>query len=101
MRYIMLEYDHPLEDEPEQIYSELDGEGMETRRVEVYPNGLWFAYGEEHGREESLSRSPFPADIRAMNLPGEVTARLIPSSAFREVWDHAAERPDGFMGMFF
>ena len=36
-----------------------------------------------------------------LNVPGEVTARTIPASVFREVWDQAAERPDGFMGMFF
>ena len=51
MRYVMLEYTEPQEDEARQVYSELDRENMETRRVELYPNGLWFAYGDEHGRE--------------------------------------------------
>ena len=54
------EYDHPQEDEARQVYSELDREGLETRRVELYPNGLWFAYGDEHGREEALSSTPSP-----------------------------------------
>ena len=72
MRYILLEYDHPQEDEAKQVYSELDRENRETRRVELYPNGLWFAYGDEHGREEALSADPFPEDVRTLNVPGEV-----------------------------
>ena len=50
MRYVLVEYDHPQEDEAKQVYSELDREGLETRRVELYPGGLWFAYGDEHDR---------------------------------------------------
>ena len=40
-------------------------------------------------------------DIRELTVPGKVTARTIAPGVFREVWDQAAERPDGFMGMFF
>lgn len=101
MRYVMLEYAEPQEDEARQVYSELDRENLETRRVELYPNGLWFAYGDEHGREEALNPTLFPADVRELNVPGKVTARTIAPGVFREVWDQAAERPDGFMGMFF
>ena len=82
MRYILLEYDHPQEDEAKQVYSELDRENRETRR-------------------EALSADPFPEDVRTLNVPGEVSARTIAPGVFREVWDQAAERPDGFMGMFF
>lgn len=60
MRYVMLEYAEPQEDEARQVYSELDRENLETRRVELYPNGLWFAYGDEHGREEALESHPLP-----------------------------------------
>lgn len=101
MRYILVEYDHAQEDDPVRVYSEVDRDGLEKRRVEFYGNGLWFAYGEEHGGDEALSKTPFPAEVRTLNVPGEVTARTISASVFREVWDQAAERPDGFMGMFF
>ena len=74
---------------------------VDGQRVELYPNGLWFAYGDEHGREEALSADPFPEDVRTLNVPGEVFARTIAPGVFREVWDQAAERPDGFLGMFF
>ena len=101
MRYILLEYDHPQEDEAKQVYSELDRENRETRRVELYPNGLWFAYGDEHGREEALSADPFPEDVRTLHVPGEVSARTIAPGVFRLVWYLSALRPDGFLGMFF
>lgn len=68
--------------------------------VELYPNGLWFAYGDEHGREEALSADPFPEDVRTLNVPGEVSARTIAPGVFREVWDQAAERPTVFWACF-
>ena len=83
MRYIMLEYAEPQEDEAQRVYSELDRENRETRRVELYPGGLWFAYGDEHGREEALNPTPFPDDIRELNVPGQVTARTIAPGIFR------------------
>ena len=101
MRYVMLEYAEPQEDEAEQVYLELDRDNLETRRVELYPGGLWFAYGDEHGREEVLSPDPYPEEIQTLNVPGRVTARNITPAFFREIWNQAAERPDGFMGMFF
>ncbi len=100
MRYLLLEYEAPQEDEARLIYSEVDQEGRETRRVEIYPNGLWFAYGQEHGREEALSPTPFPEDVRTLNVPGEMMARSIAPGVFRAIWDQAAEQPDGLLGMF-
>ena len=34
MNYILVEWEHELEDEPYKIYSELDGDSRDTRRVE-------------------------------------------------------------------
>ena len=52
------------------------------------------------GHDEVLDSTPFPAELRTLNRPGEVTARAITPAAFREIWGQAQERPDGFMGMF-
>ena len=68
--------------------------------MELYPNGLWFAYGDEHGREEALSPDPFPEDVRTLNIPGEISARTIAPGVFREVWDRAAERPTALWACF-
>ncbi len=101
MQYVLLERTHELEDEPIYVYSELDERRCETRRVEFYRGGLCFAYGEERGGCDALSPEPFPEDLRALNRPGEIQARAIPRPLFQEVWNQSAERPDGFMGMFF
>ena len=94
MEYIVKELHLPEEDdEPNFVYSELDSERLETRRVEFYPNGICFAYGGDMGHEEVLNPEP--------NRPGEVEVRSIPRQMFVEVWTQAQERPDGFMGMFF
>lgn len=50
MEYIVKELLHPEEDdEARYIYSELDSERKETRRVEFYPGGVCFALRRGHG----------------------------------------------------
>ena len=42
MEYVIKELLHPEEDdEANFIYSELDSQRRETRRVEFYPSGMW------------------------------------------------------------
>ena len=58
MEYIVKELLHPEEDdEARYVYSELDSERKEIRRVEFYPGGVCFAYGGVRGAEH------FPADV--------------------------------------
>ena len=40
MQYVLVEWDHDLDDEPYLVYSELDDCRRETRRVEFYRNGI-------------------------------------------------------------
>ena len=102
MRYLLAEWTHQEEDEPYRIYSEMDEERRETRRVEFYRNGITFSYGGERGNEGALRREPFPEDLRDLQTPeGEFSAREISPGLFYEIWNQAQERPDGFMGMFF
>ena len=102
MEYVIKELLHPEEDdEANFIYSELDSQRRETRRVEFYPSGMCFAYGGDMGQDEVLDPAPFPEDLRTLNRPGEVEVRTIPRQMFIEVWNQAQERPDGFMGMFY
>ncbi|HJB14126.1 MAG TPA: hypothetical protein H9787_10530 [Candidatus Oscillibacter excrementigallinarum] len=100
MLYVLIEQNLEEEDEPRHIYAELDDDRRELRRVEFYPNGLCFAYGGSYGREEALSPTPYPEDLRTLNRPGEVEAHAITAEAFQQIWSQAQERPDGFMGMF-
>lgn len=104
MYYLLIEWDHNLDDEPYLVYSELDGTRRETRRVEFYRNGVTFSYGGERGNEGALSPKPFPEDLRTLqpeDAEGTFHAQSIPPSLFYEIWNQAQERPDGFMGMFF
>ena len=105
MQYVLVEWDHDLDDEPYLVYSELDDCSRETRRVEFYRNGITFSYGGERGNEGALAAEPFPEDIRELDRgdmeEGEFTARNISPGLFYEIWNQAQERPDGFMGMFF
>jgi hypothetical protein len=74
MEYVIKELLHPEEDdEANFIYSELDSQRRETRRVEFYPSGMCFAYGGDMGQDEVLDPTPFPEDLRTLNRPGEVT----------------------------
>lgn len=99
MTYVLVEWSHDLDDEPVEIYSELDEARRETRKVEFYRNGLCFSYGAERGGCLALADVPFPVDLRALNRPGEIEAHTITAAHFQAVWGQAQERPDGFMGL--
>ena len=101
MDYVLLTYLVHDDDDPHYVYSEVDKDRMETRRVEFFDNGMCFAYGGDRGHEEVLNPEPFPTDLRPWNKPGEVEAVTIPRQLFIEVWGQAQETPDGFMGMFY
>lgn len=104
MQYLLIEWDHDLDDEPYLVYSELDDGRREIRRVEFYRNGISFSYGGERGGEGALAPDPLPEDLRTLrpeNEEGAFHVQSIPPSLFHEIWNQAQERPDGFMGMFF
>ena len=91
MEYVIKELLHPEEDdEANFIYSELDSQRRETRRVEFYPSGMCFAYGGDMGQDEVLNPAPFPEDLRTLNRPGEVEVRAIP----RQLFNHICGRQD-------
>ena len=48
MQYIRVRWNHDRSDEPVELWSELDGESWEVRKVEVFPDGhLGFASRDE------------------------------------------------------
>jgi hypothetical protein len=100
MQYLWIKYLHDEEDEPTDVYSELDENRREVRKVEFFRHGICFSYGGERGSPEALSQTPYPEDLRSLNLTGEREVRSIPFGLFLEVWNQAQERPDAFMGMF-
>ena len=101
MTYVWITYHHDEEDEPSEVYSELDENRLEVRKVEFFRNGLSFSYGAARGNFDARAKAPGPEDLRARHVSGEQEARAISRSFFQEIWNQAQERPDGFMGMFF
>ena len=43
MTYVWITYHHNEEDEPSEVYSELDENRLEVRKVEFFRNGLSFS----------------------------------------------------------
>lgn len=101
MEYIHIKRFCDLEDEPEDVYYELDDARREIRRVEFFRGGPCFSYGAELGNQNLLTDSPFPKDLYKFNQVGISEARKISSALFQEIWQQAKQCPDGFMGLFF
>ncbi len=103
MRYVLIEYLGDVEiDDPTDVYSELDDDRMEVRRVEFYASGECFSYGAERGGEEVLKKEPFPEDIRVLaDESAGIRVNVIPPRLFFDVWNAAQERQDNFMTMFY
>ena len=80
MEYIVKELLNPEEDdEARYVYSELDSERKETRRVEFYPGGVCFAYGGDMGHDEVLDPTPFPAKMRSSCTTPMASQSRLPS----------------------
>lgn len=99
MTYLWFTRRSEEEDEPTEVYVELKEDRTENRRVEFFLGGLCFSYGEERGQEEVLSKEPYPENIYSLNTD-DVEVKPIPPNFFREIWNQAQERPDGFMSLF-
>lgn len=95
VQYIWISYLQPESDDPSDTYAELDNTGRERRRVDFYQNGMCFSYGCERGRTEVLSA--YPENPCTLSRSGEMEVRLVPPSAFEQLWDQAQEWPSGFM----
>lgn len=89
----------PEQDEPAQVYCELDENRMEQRRVECYPSGLMFSYGAEQSMSHLLAQEPFPTDLNSLEFSGPGTARPISVALFSEMWVQSQSQPMGFVGM--
>jgi hypothetical protein len=91
--YLKVQWKHQFEDEPVLLYSELDSERWEKRKVEVFKDGRLVpaACGLRSGKTR-LGEEPLPgmAEIAAdpQFVPVEITAQ-----EFEEVWRQANRQP--------
>ena len=60
MEYIYISYLTHEEDDPAESYGSWTKPTGERRRVDLYDNGMCFAYGGIYGYSEALSKTPYP-----------------------------------------
>jgi hypothetical protein len=95
MRYWKIYWHHDSPDEPVAIYSEIDPDDYESRRVEEFRNGRvgWADKKGEHGGT-SLAYIKFE-DIEAVREQPEFSAFAISEGEFEGAWQRALTFPDG------
>jgi hypothetical protein len=95
VRYQAVRWLHELDDEPVLLYSEIDAEGNEVRKVEEYRSGrLDVAAGVTETGSTVLSETPMPS-IEEINDQPEFEGRSITKEEFEAVWRRAWEWFDG------
>jgi hypothetical protein len=86
MKYIRVKWNHNHQDEPVLLYSELDPERWEKRKVEVFPDGrCGYASASESAGSTRLGEEPIPPPVEIASdsqfEPVEITRE-----EFEEVW---------------
>ncbi len=91
MDYLAVEWIHSDPDDPVLLYSEIDKEGWETRKVEIYRNGSLLFADESHETDEiGLSTEQMPS-IEEIASDPEFKPRKISSEEFELIWHQATQ----------
>jgi hypothetical protein len=86
MQYIKVKWVHSHPDEPEWLYSELDDERWERRKVEVYADTTCsFANSDQATGTSKLSVEPIPTLEEIASDP-QFIPQEITSQEFEDVW---------------
>ncbi|MFH7323633.1 DUF6881 domain-containing protein [Aeromicrobium sp. JJY06] len=89
MRYLQVHWNHGFSGDPVILYSEIDADGYEIRKVDEYANGrLDLAdYGIETGNT-SLGTAPTPT-LEEINRDAQFRATPLDPEEFERIWDRA------------
>ncbi len=86
MKYIKIKWIHTFDDEPVWLYSELDDEGRETRKVEVFPDQtIGFASSTEKTEKTFLAFEPLPS-VDEIAADPQFEPEEISRLEFKEIW---------------
>jgi hypothetical protein len=86
MKYLRVKWIHSLPDEPVDIYSEMDEEGYETRKLEVFLDGSnGFANSSGQVLSTELGEKPVPA-LEEIAADPQFQPTLISEDEFEQVW---------------
>ena len=94
MKYIKVRWVHDLPDEPELLYSEIDHDRNEIRKVEIFKDGTmgYAASGVRH--RSALAECPLPT-VEEIGGDPQFKPESIAEAEFAEVWERAARLPPG------
>ncbi len=88
MKYIKLEWFHDIETEPNIIYSEINNQQYEVRKVEVYKGGVFIKCSEEMVDSQiELADVPFPLNLDEINEDKQFLAKYISKEDFEKIWN--------------
>lgn len=89
MRYLHVKWLHDILDEPVDLYSELDEDSREVRKVEVFADGrTGFARMREFNGATRLGREPLP-NLEEIAEDAEFEPEEITGAEFERLWDSA------------
>ena len=87
MNYFKVKWKHSFPDEPVWIYSEVDENRWELRKIEIFSNGrIGYASPTESTGETRLAEEPIPPLIKISNDP-QFEPSEISKSEFEEIWN--------------
>jgi hypothetical protein len=86
MKYIRIRWKHTNPDEPVWLFSELDADGTELRKLECFQNGFCdFASPERSSGSTKLSTQPLP-DMQVIARDPEFEPQEITKKEFEDFW---------------
>jgi hypothetical protein len=89
MKYIKVKWEHNVPDDPVIIYSEIDDQQWEHRKVEMFSDGKIGYADEEHESGGSLlGLEPWP-DLEQLGSEEEFEITEITRSEFESIWSKA------------
>ena len=95
MQYIKVKWIHSHPDEPVLLYSELDEDRWETRKVEIFPDGTTgFAGPDEQAGSSILAEVPMPTLEEIASDP-QFVPQPVQRHEFEQVWARRHQRPHG------
>lgn len=86
MKYILVKWKHLFRDEPELLYSELDEQRWEQRKVEVFPDGhMDYAEEKKSSGSTRLGLTPIP-ELWEIAADEQFEPTEITKDDFEKVW---------------
>jgi hypothetical protein len=86
MTYLKVHWKHAIPDDPRWLYSELDDQRWERRKIEVFPDGRWgFADEHEEVGGSALGEAATPT-LEQINADPEFEATEIERAEFESLW---------------